>query len=78
MLLILFGYLPNREELEHFKKTISDHYTLPERYTRIKYFGGYPEKNLMNKLQREVLMLYSYDDDPDNVGVLETLDKELI
>lgn len=29
----------------------------------------------MNKLQREVLMLYSYDDDPDNVGVLETLDK---
>ena len=29
----------------------------------------------MNKLQREVLMLYSYDDDRDNVGVLETLYK---
>lgn len=72
--LILFGYLPNREELEHFKKTISDHYTLPERYLELNILG-YPEKNLMNKLQREVLMLYSYDDDPDNVGVLETLDK---
>ena len=67
--LILFGYLPNREELEHFKKTISDHYTLPERYLELNILG-YPEKNLMNKLQREVLMLYSYDDDPDNVGVL--------
>ena len=72
--LILFGYLPNREELEHFKKTISDHYTLPERYLELNILG-YPEKNLMNKLQREVLMLYSYDDDPDNVGVLETLYK---
>ena len=72
--LILFGYLPNREELEHFKKTISDHYTLPERYLELNILG-YPEKNLMNKLQREVLMLYSYDDDPDNVGVLETLEK---
>ena len=72
--LILFGYLPNREELEHFKKMISDRYTLPERYLELNILG-YPEKNLMNKLQREVLMLYSYDDDPDNVGVLETLDK---
>ena len=72
--LILFGYLPNREELAHFKKMISDHYTLPERYLELNILG-YPEKNLMNKLQREVLMLYSYDDDPDNVGVLETLYK---
>ena len=53
---------------------ISDRYTLPERYLELNILG-YPEKNLMNKLQREVLMLYSYDDDPDNVGVLETLDK---
>ena len=50
------------------------YYTLPERYLELNILG-YPEKNLMNKLQREVLMLYSYDDDPDNVGVLETLYK---
>ena len=29
----------------------------------------------MNKLQQEVLMLYGYDDDPDNTGILETLNK---
>ena len=27
----------------------------------------------MNKLQQEVLMLYNYDEDPDNVGIEETL-----
>lgn len=72
--LILFGYLPNKEELENFKKELSERYELPPHYLESKILG-FPSKNLMNKLQQEVLMLYGYDDDPDNTGIQETLNK---
>lgn len=72
--LILFGYLPNKEEFDSFKKLLSDYYELPQHYLEVSILM-HPAKNLMNKLQREVLMFYSYDDDPDNTGIMETLEK---
>lgn len=72
--LILFGYLPTSEELKRFKKILSEQYALPPHYLEANILG-FPAKNLMNKLQQEVLMLYDYDDDPDNTGILETLSK---
>lgn len=72
--LILFGYLPNEEEFEVFKKLLSDSYELPEHYLQTNIMN-IPAINLMNKLQRGILMLYSYDDDPDNIGIEETLEK---
>lgn len=72
--LILFGYLPNEEEFEDFKKSLSDGYELPEHYLQTNIMN-IPAKNIMNKLQRGVLMLYSYDDEPDNIGIKETLEK---
>lgn len=74
--LILFGYLPNRQELDIFKKELSSRYELPPRYLESKILG-FPSKNLMNKLQQEVLMLYSYDDDPDNISPSATMYKGL-
>ena len=74
--LILFGYLPNSEELENFKKELSNRYELPPYYLESKILG-FPSKNLMNKLQQEVLMLYSYDSDPDNISALATMYKGL-
>lgn len=74
--LILFGYLPNEEELKAFKKELSNRYELPQHYLESKILG-FPSKNLMNKLQQEVLMLYSYDEDPDNISVDATMDKGL-
>lgn len=74
--LILFGYLPNKDELDAFKKELSKRYALPEYFLESKILG-FPTKNMMNKLQQEVLMLYSYDDDPDNISVEATLDKGL-
>ncbi|MEI3325086.1 MAG: citrate/2-methylcitrate synthase [Thomasclavelia sp.] len=74
--LILFGYLPTVEELENFKKELSDRYELPPHYLESKILG-FPSKNLMNKLQQEVLMLYSYDDDPDNISASSTMYKGL-
>lgn len=72
--LILFGYLPSHEEFESFKGILSDNYALPARYLEANILG-FPAKNLMNKLQQEVLMLYGYDKEPDNVGTKETLEK---
>ena len=72
--LILFGYLPSYDEFEKFKKVLSDRYELPPHYLEANILG-FPAKNLMNKLQQEVLMLYGYDDDPDNTSIIETLNK---
>ena len=60
--------------LKKFKKVLSDRYELPPHYLEANILG-FPAKNLMNKLQQEVLMLYGYDDDPDNTSIIETLNK---
>lgn len=72
--LILFGYMPNDEEFTRFKEILSENYTLPLHYLEANILG-FPAKNLMNKLQQEVLMLYNYDKDADHVGIQETLEK---
>lgn len=72
--LILFGYLPNEQEFLEFKQILSDNYELPPHYLEANILG-FPAKNLMNKLQQEVLMLYGYDQDADNIGIRETLEK---
>lgn len=74
--LILFGYLPAAQELEDFKRELACRYDLPPYYLESKILG-FPSENLMNKLQQEVLMLYSYDDDPDNISPAATLYKGL-
>ncbi|MDD8049595.1 MAG: citrate synthase [Thomasclavelia sp.] len=74
--LILFGYLPSKKELKDFITDLSDRYALPENYLETKILG-FPSINMMNKLQQEVLMMYSYDDDPDNTNVGPTLQKGL-
>lgn len=72
--LILFGYLPNHDEFEKFKKLLSDNYELPEHFLQTNIMN-IPAKNMMNKLQRGILMLYSYDENPDNIDAEETLKK---
>lgn len=73
--LILFGYLPNQKELEKFKMILADRYALPPHYLEGSILN-FPSRNLMNKLQQEVLMLYRYDRfNPDSVDVFDTLQK---
>jgi citrate synthase len=72
--LILFGYLPNEEEFKTFRNILSQNYELPNHYLEHNILG-FPAQNLMNKLQREVLMLYEYDDNPDSVDPEDILEK---
>ncbi len=72
--LILFGYLPNQSELKQFEEELHACYTLPEGFVQ-SHILMQPSKNLMNKLQQDVLTLYDYDDDPDNNDPYLTMEK---
>ena len=60
--LLLFGHLPNAEQLAGFQKLISDSRELPDGFV-IDMIAKAPSNNIMNKMARSVLALYSYDDD---------------
>lgn len=66
--LLLFGELPTKEELEHFKLLIKRNRELPKRFAA-DVIMSLPSNNIMNKLQRTILALYSYDDNPDKTDM---------
>ena len=63
--LLLFGKLPTRTQLEHFTQVLSSCRELPEYFAEDMIIKA-PSKNVMNKLARSVLALYSYDSNPDD------------
>ncbi len=74
--LLLFGALPTREQLEQFKGILSSYHTLPPMFTEDMIIKA-PSRDIMNKLARSVLALYSYDPDPDNNTLPAELDQSL-
>lgn len=70
--LLLFGYLPKKQELYNFISSLRSSYEIPDEFVEMNLLR-LPGKNLMNKLQDAVLTLYNYDDDPDNTDVYQTL-----
>ena len=63
--LLLFGKLPTKPQLERFTKVLSANRELPEYFAEDMIIKA-PSKNVMNKLARSVLALYSYDSNPDD------------
>ena len=63
--LLLSGHLPTQEEYTAFRELLSDTMSLPQGFTEDMILKA-PSGNIMNKLARSVLALYSYDDDPDS------------
>lgn len=63
--LLLFGHLPNRAELEEFMEIIGECRMLPENFTEDMIIKA-PSRDIMNKLARAILALYSYDENPDD------------
>lgn len=66
--LLLFGRLPDSKELEEFSSIFSMCRALPERFTEDTIIPA-PSSDIMNKLARSVLTLYSYDDNPDDISL---------
>lgn len=63
--LLLLGDLPKPEELEVFKRLLAQNRELPDSFFEDMILKN-PSKNIMNKMARAVLSLYSYDDNPED------------
>ena len=63
--LLLFGKLPTKDQLERFCKVLNNSRELPEYFAEDMIIKA-PSKNVMNKMARSVLALYSYDDNPED------------
>lgn len=74
--LLIFGFLPDAKLLEDFTRLIAMKRRLPDEFTEDMIFKA-PSKNIMNKLGRSVLALYSYDDNPDDISVPNLLRQSL-
>ena len=74
--LLLFGNLPTEIQLEHFNEVMDSFRALPPMFTEDMILKA-PSRNIMNKLARGVLTLYSYDDDPDNLSLEAELRKAM-
>ncbi len=70
--LLLFGELPKKEELDEFSAILGSRRELPDYFTEDMILKA-PSKDIMNKLARAVLASYSYDDNPDDTSVENTL-----
>lgn len=66
--LLLFGELPTREALEEFTSLLAARRELPDSFAEDMIWKA-PSPNIMNKMARSVLALYSYDDNPEEQGV---------
>ncbi|MCD8023255.1 MAG: citrate/2-methylcitrate synthase [Lachnospiraceae bacterium] len=74
--LLLFGALPNRQQLDSFLEILSQYRELPNKFVRDVIMKA-PSENLMNALQKSVLTLYSYDERPDDISVPNVLRQSL-
>ncbi len=70
--LLLFGSLPTREQLDNFCDILSSCRELPEDFIEDMIMKA-PSPDIMNKISRSVLALYSYDDNPDDTSVENVL-----
>ena len=74
--LLLFGELPNPEELASFRKLLGSYRSLPTHFVRDIIMKA-PSKDMMNTLARSVLTLYSYDDRGDDISIPNVLRQSL-
>ncbi len=63
--LLLFGSLPTQTQLAKFREVLSVCRELPDDFIEDMIMKA-PSPDIMNKMARSVLALYSYDDNPDS------------
>ncbi|MGI6722506.1 MAG: citrate/2-methylcitrate synthase [Anaerovoracaceae bacterium] len=74
--LLLFGELPTKAELDKFNELIGSKRELPMGFARDMILTA-PSRNIMNKLARSVLALYSYDENPDDISIENVLSQSI-
>lgn len=74
--LLLFGELPNSEQLSDFSDILARYRQLPTTFVRDIIMKS-PSDDIMNGLARGVLTLYSYDDMPNDTSIPNVLRQSL-
>lgn len=70
--LLLFGSLPTESDLEKFRAVMAALRDLPDGFAEDMIMKA-PSPNVMNKISRSVLALYSYDDEAENQSFEHTM-----
>ena len=63
--LLLFGRLPDKNQLDDFNSLIASFRALPKNFAEDVIMRA-PSRDIMNKLASSILSLYSYDSEPEN------------
>ena len=66
--LLIFGSLPTTRQLQKFSEILAECRNLPEDFIEDMIMKA-PSPNIMNKITRSVLALYSYDENPDDLSI---------
>ncbi len=74
--LLLFGDLPDKDELKRFQDMIAERRTLPPNFVRDVILKA-PSRDMMNSIARSILQLYSYDDKADDTSIPNVLRQSL-
>mgnify|MGYP000384747518 CR=1 FL=1 len=70
--LLLFGELPNKDELKQFEGMLGEYRQLPTNFVRDIIMKA-PSRDMMNTLARSVLTLFSYDDNASDISLPNVL-----
>lgn len=75
--LLLFGKLPEEEQLNEFKQILIQSMTLPKNFTRDVILKA-PSKDIMNTLTKSILTLASYDEKASDISMENVLRQSLM
>lgn len=75
--LLLFGELPNKEQLKEFRNYLSESMKLPTNFTRDVIMKA-PSADIMNSMTRSILTLASYDEKVDNLDIDNVLRQSMM
>ncbi len=70
--LLLFGDLPTQKQLDRFSSLLAECRELPDEFIEDMIMKA-PSPDIMNKVARSVLALYSFDENPDDTSLENVL-----
>ncbi len=74
--LLIFGSIPTPSQLYAFNEVIGECRTLPDEFVE-DVIMKHPSKDIMNKMARCVMALYSFDENPDDTSEVNVLRQSL-
>lgn len=74
--LLIFGELPTADQLNAYRELLGECRSLPDEFVE-DVIMKHPSNDIMNKMARCVMALYSFDENPDDIAVPNVLRQSL-